>query len=866
MLAPLRSLLMLVILVCTVSAQSPVRKDSHGDPLPEGALARLGTIKLRPGDVVRHLAFSPDGKQIACWAGGPLRTANALAIYDVASGKQLRWVAAFDSRCHDFVWAPDGRGIALVQPHPREDRFLMWEFTDSKTSLPKRTTPLAGDARVSPRVFALSPDGQWVVSSGASPQGFPQQTGEMIELRRWQSGKTFAETQTVETIGLAGLLPRKLAFSSGNKSLLAMCKTKDRDETKAILVDMETRKFRHTTTVAERLSYHSNHVDLSPLENSVAFQRGGSARLVELAGGKERLQIALRDLLMTDHPILEEGILKFSPDGKYLALSQRTGPLRLWNLKENKEVWRTQGSDELFTALAFSPDGSLLATGEADGAIRLWVASAGKELSPAEPFQQTSWMLTLAPSGNTAASFGRDMVLRLWDLQSGSQLRSTKVGDSINGLAFTPDSNCVLFTCQGKMFQWNHDSKIASVQWTQNHAIGPFHLAGDGNTLVTLHDGQVSIWDWSKESPRATWKLGESRPRTYYSSISATPDCSLFALFGRSGDKVCLEIWDAKNQKKIRDISRGQEFSYSALSPDGTQLAEMRETFPPIITAGEPELVLLEAPTGRAIRSFKAPLGQHDPRVRNVCEARFSPDGRLLASAENNHCVVFFETATGLPRRVLSGHRNSVTQLAFTPDGRRLVTLSEDLTGLVWDLSLPIEGKRNASVEQVTKAWESLRNARDGIEVQDAIAALGANPERFLKLCKLHLHPAMELDPQSIKKWIADLDSPEFAVRTHADKELERLGNDVVPLLRTALTKDMPLEQSRRLQKLITRLNPDEPTPKRLEEMRAVELLEYLATPESRHFLERLAGGARQARLTVDARASLDRLAKQRQR
>src|SRR5262249_15802017 len=79
---------------------------------------------------------------------------------------------------------------------------------------------------------------------------------------------------------------------------------------------------------------------------------------------------------------------------------------------------------------------------------------------------------------------------------------------------------------------------------------------------------------------------------------------------------------------------------------------------------------------------------------------------------------------------------------------------------------------------------------------------------------------------------------------------------------REVLAKDLPLEQSRRLTNLLARLNPDEPTPQRLFEIRAVEVLEYLASPESRGCLERLAKGAPQARLTTDARAALDRIAR----
>src|SRR5881392_2533998 len=59
------------------------RVDRHGDPLPQGALLRLGTVRFRHPDSTSALALSPDGRTVATLGSGTLR------VWDAATGKQL---------------------------------------------------------------------------------------------------------------------------------------------------------------------------------------------------------------------------------------------------------------------------------------------------------------------------------------------------------------------------------------------------------------------------------------------------------------------------------------------------------------------------------------------------------------------------------------------------------------------------------------------------------------------------------------------------------------------------------------------------------------------------------------------------------
>jgi hypothetical protein len=108
---------------------------------------------------------------------------------------------------------------------------------------------------------------------------------------------------------------------------------------------------------------------------------------------------------------------------------------------------------------------------------------------------------------------------------------------------------------------------------------------------------------------------------------------------------------------------------------------------------------------------------------------------------------------------------------------------------------------------------------------------------------------------------LLDLDSPAFATRRLAFEELSRMDSLAEPALRKALESQPPPEVRRRVQQLLNKLAAL-PSGEHLRALRGLEALERIGTPAAREALEWLASGAPNARLTREAKASLDRLAK----
>jgi hypothetical protein len=115
-------------------------------------------------------------------------------------------------------------------------------------------------------------------------------------------------------------------------------------------------------------------------------------------------------------------------------------------------------------------------------------------------------------------------------------------------------------------------------------------------------------------------------------------------------------------------------------------------------------------------------------------------------------------------------------------------------------------------------------------------------------------------DGKQVARWISDLDSDHFKQRERATEELGRLEEAVGPALREALADKPPLEARRRMEDLLRKLSSPVLPPATLRAVRAVQVLEAVASPEARGVLQELARGAAGVRVTDEAAATLRRL------
>jgi hypothetical protein len=201
--------------------------------------------------------------------------------------------------------------------------------------------------------------------------------------------------------------------------------------------------------------------------------------------------------------------------------------------------------------------------------------------------------------------------------------------------------------------------------------------------------------------------------------------------------------------------------------------------------------------------------------------------------------------------------------MALSPDGRTLANGYADSTILLWDATLR-GGARGGLLRagQAESLWADLAGA-DAARGYAAGWRLADDPTRSVALLQERLQPIRPASPEEMRTLLGNLDSNQFSVRQAAERTLRELGERAEPGLRESLKGAPPLEVKRRVEALLEAIHAPGPLEgEALRGFRAVQVLERIGTADARRILEGLAKSVAGARLTQEARAALERLAK----
>jgi WD40 repeat protein/serine/threonine protein kinase len=245
----------------------------------------------------------------------------------------------------------------------------------------------------------------------------------------------------------------------------------------------------------------------------------------------------------------------------------------------------------------------------------------------------------------------------------------------------------------------------------------------DGRTIAVaagehFHSGEVTLWD------RATGRHLKTLagPCGFSATTAFSKDGRLLALAsGETQGENGVTVWDLDTWTHSFYRMNAEGVLGVTFSPDSRSFAVALGTLDSFQFVRDPGIAeLRDARTGSLIQSFR---GHKEP----LTSVAFSPDGKSLATGSGDRTIKVWDVATGAKRMTLTGHELRPTRVAFSPDGRHLASASEDTTVKIWDLtdgrftatflghtreifglSYNADGTRLASIaqDQTLKVWD----------------------------------------------------------------------------------------------------------------------------------------------------------------
>ena len=354
----------------------------------------------------------------------------------------------------------------------------------------------------------------------------------------------------------------------------------------------------------------------------------------------------------------------FTPDERYVLVANGATSL-LMDPQTDQVVQTFTGHAANITRAAFSPNGQRLATASLDGTVRLWDVATGAQLQ-LYAVSGRVYDVEIAPDGRTLLTGSSSGLAQLWDLDTGQEVqRFVSNGSSVTSAIFTPNGQALMTGSQdGAIRLWDrHVTAEPRVLADQMEWITGLALSPDGREVVASgSDPVVSTRDLlSGQVNKFLYGNGAA-----VLGVAWSPDGQTVLTSGADGT---ASVWDAPSGRTSWSFTPGlgSVISRAIFSPDGRSVAAVNQAYH--------NVTILLATTGRDQRWPGGIVG-------DVNDLAFSPDGRYLVTTGPNHVTRLWDFATG--QQVIS-ITSDAGAVAFSPDGRSILTAEADKTARLWN-------------------------------------------------------------------------------------------------------------------------------------------------------------------------------------
>lgn len=625
--------------------------------LPANVSRVLGVSRLRHGDRVNAIAYSPDGQRLASASKD-----GTVKVWDLGNGRELvSYRGHFDDdepasekinmfRVPGVAFAPDGKSIASSG---RRDIHI-WDAATGKfiKKLAGHTMLIRGLAFGADANTLISGGDDrkvivWDVAKGASVHTFPDQQQRIEWVTVGAGGKLVGTVNSAGELFVYSLVPE-------SRKVLLQIPVTDGGQSGYGVGFVGDGGGVITGGGDQKAKLHSG-------PDPAGMNPGTGATVRSYVGHSEKINCL--------------GVTK---DGKLLVTGSHDRSVRVWDVTSGKALFSFQGHTGQVTAIAVRPDGRQAASGGDDGAVRLWPLSSTDEHRAFSEATEPLWAVAVSPDGKRFAAAGADKTVRVYDTLTG-KVEKTLTGHkgAVPTLVFLGNDHLASGAGDKLVKLW--DVSGGTSRELSGHASAVLGLAADegGKLLVSGSvDKTVRGWD-SAGKWLWTW-TGKSAVCT----VAVRKDGQRIAVGTADGWLTLLAVAGSEPKVIGAVAAHGAGVAGVAFHPDGGRIA----------TCGGDGVV----------RTWNVPengtpqqTGRLEPPLRTTTAGALSPitglaysaDGKMLAFVGSDAVTRVWDGQSATELRGFRGHTDWATGVAFLPDGRGVISVGVDKAARLFELA-----------------------------------------------------------------------------------------------------------------------------------------------------------------------------------
>lgn len=354
-----------------------------------------------------------------------------------------------------------------------------------------------------------------------------------------------------------------------------------------------------------------------------------------------------------------------------------------------------RGHSGIVYSVTFSSTGRWIVSGSSDKTVRIWDAHNGAVMNVLSGHEDAVQSVSFSPDEHHIVSGSSDRTVRVWNAYSGCPVAVCNGHlQAVTSVAVAPHGRQIVSGSEdGTARIWDAtNGKELFVLCGHSNSVQCVAYSCDGRQIATgSQDCTVLVWDASSGV-----KLGALRGHSAsIESVTFSPDGSRIA--GGMGDST-VRVWDVNSRTQI-GVFRGHDYRVNsvAFSPDSRQIA-----------SGSSDLRVWDVDSKRVEATSRAHEGLptfyngpfhrrgdeqmlilgHDGTVRSVA---YSFDGQRIASGSEDSTVRIWDANGDSDESRLRGHELEINSISFSQDGLEIATGSFDNSARTWNANTGIE-------------------------------------------------------------------------------------------------------------------------------------------------------------------------------